>query len=720
MKVFAQGLLARRQIILIFLAAILLPALVLGYMSLGAFSTRREAVRRLLESNLWTSGESALRSVEAALLEHEKEVLQAKNFARLTVAESPSLRGKGQPAGAAANRGEFPGTPFLLDREYRIAFPKTGSDRLPGSSAGPLAPSTEYSNAFRRAETYEFSEKNFVRAAQAYQESSAHARSEGEKALALEATGRCLLAAGNLNEAHRVYGELDEKYGRLQDQAGHFFGLTAAFQIHEIEKRGKRAEAGLRSLLEACQLLKDGNWPVSLPEYDFFTSEIQSLIEAGLHAGASSEIDRAYQALKNRPSSYLEALNFTEFLKRDIVPKIKERTGVSALRGSPQNQPDRLLANRDEDYCLVSYAPLPDFEERRTYYGGFCWDLESLRKEILPGILAGISKETGLALENIVENRPETPTVAGTGGPTAKDSLLLSYRQFPLPWKLFATQPELDELRQTAGRENFLYGALLAFIVILMLLGAFFLGRDISREAETTRLKTEFVHNISHELKTPLTLIRLYGETLLRKENLTGEQRRESYEIITKESERLSHLINNVLDFSRIDMGRKEFSFTKGSLSRVVQETLDSYRYHLEKKGFEVQEEIAPDLPEMNFDREAVASALINLLSNALKFSPDRKEVAVRLFRKNGLAVIQVEDKGIGISREDLGGIFKRFYRAKNSLVSETRGSGLGLTLVKHTAEAHGGTVEVESEPGKGSVFSIILPVAGPKQSEAK
>jgi signal transduction histidine kinase len=720
MKLFTQGLLARRKIILIFLVAILLPALVVGYMSLGAFSKRREAVRRLLESNLWTSGESALRSVEAALLEHEKEALRAGNFARLNAPESPSLRDERRPPGDAAKPAQFPGTAFLLDGEYRIAFPITGTERLPVSSAEQLVPNAEYSKSFRRAETYEFSQKNFVRAAQAYWESSANARSEGDKAMALEAMGRCLLAAGNLDEAHRVYGELGEKYGRLQDQAGHFFGLTAAFQIHEIEKRRKRGEADLRSMLDVYQLLKDGNWPVTLPEYDFFTLEIQSQIETGLQAGGAPEIDGAYQALKNQLSPYLEALNFTEFLKKEVVPKIKERMEVSALRGSPQHQPDRLLANRDEDYCLVSYIPLPNFEERHTYYGGFCWDLESLKKEILPGILAGISKETGLTLENIEEDRPGTPTAAGAGGPTAEDALLLSYRQFPLPWKLLVTQPQLDELERTARRENFLYGALLAFIVVLMLLGAFLIGRDISREAETTRLKTEFVHNISHELKTPLTLIRLYGETLQRKENLTGEQRRESYEIITKESERLSHLINNVLDFSRIDMGRKEFSFTKGSLSRVVQETLDSYRYHLEKKGFDVREEIAPDLPEMNFDREAVASALINLLSNAMKFSPDRKEVTVKLFRKNGLAVIQVEDKGIGISEEDFAGIFKRFYRSKSSLVSETRGSGLGLTLVKHTAEAHGGSVEVESEPGKGSVFSIILPVSGPKKGEAK
>jgi len=718
MKFFAQGLLARRKIVVIFLVAILLPALVVGYLSLSAFSKRREAVRRLLESNLLVSGESTLRGVEAALFEREKDALRAGNFARLIGPESPSLRDERLPAGDAADSARFPGTPFLLDGEYRIAFPKTGSERLPVSPAGEIAPESEFSKAFRRAETHEYSRKDFVRAAQTYRESSARASSDREKAMALEATGRCLIAAGDLNEAHRAYDELGEKYGRLQDQAGHFFGLTAAFQIYEIEKLRKQGETGLRILLDVYQSLKDGYWPVSLPEYDFFTSEIRSLIETVLRVGGAPEIERAYQALKERPSPYLEALNFTEFLKRDVVPEIKERMGVSELRGSPQHQPDRLLVNRDEGYCLVSYAPLPNFEEGHTYYGGFCWDLESLKKEILPGIFGEISKETGLALENIEESRPGTPAAAG--GPAAEDSLLLPYRQFPLPWKLLVTQPELDELERTARRENFLYGTLLAFIVVLMLLGAFLMGRDISREAETTRLKTEFVHNISHELKTPLTLIRLYGETLQRKGNLTEEQKRESYEIITKESERLSHLINNVLDFSRIDMGRKEFTFTKGSLSRVVQETLDSYRYHLEKKGFEVREEISPDLPEMMFDREAMASALINLLSNAMKFSPERKEVTVRLFRKNGLAVIQVEDKGIGICREDLAGIFQRFYRAKSSLVSDTRGSGLGLTLVKHTAEAHGGSVELESEPGKGSVFSIILPVSGPKKGEAK
>jgi signal transduction histidine kinase len=162
-------------------------------------------------------------------------------------------------------------------------------------------------------------------------------------------------------------------------------------------------------------------------------------------------------------------------------------------------------------------------------------------------------------------------------------------------------------------------------------------------------------------------------------------------------------------------MGRKEFDFQKGNLAEVVRETLESYRYHLEKKGFSVRDHIDSNLPEMLFDREAISSVLINLLSNAVKFSPDKKVVTVRLLKENGRAVLQVSDKGIGISPKEIKKIFTRFYRSKNKLSSEAKGSGLGLTLVKHITEAHGGQVEVESEPGEGATFSIIFPIDGGK-----
>jgi signal transduction histidine kinase len=360
---------------------------------------------------------------------------------------------------------------------------------------------------------------------------------------------------------------------------------------------------------------------------------------------------------------------------------------------------------------LISYVVLPDFQSGLTFYGGFRWDLSLLKNQIIPKILKDIKADSGLDLK--IADEKDQNILTGIEELTSGESLALPFRMFLLPWKLIVYQPEIKAIEKTARREIFFYGVLLSVIVALMLLGAVLIARDISRESETTRLKTEFVNNISHELKTPLTLIRLYGETLQRKENLTHQEKKESYEIITKESERLSHLINNVLDFSRIEMGRKEFDFKKGNLAEVILDTLESYRYHLEKKGFVIHKDIAGDLPEMNFDGEAIASVLINLLSNAMKFSQKEKEVKVKLFKDDGNAVIQVADKGIGISLKDISKIFQRFYQSENKVASETRGSGLGLTLVKHITEAHGGTIEVESEVGKGSSFTVSIPLNG-------
>jgi signal transduction histidine kinase len=699
MKLLTQGLPARRRIVLVFLLAILVPALVVGYLSLRALTERRKAVRSLLESHLSVAGDSAVRAVEAALLQQERSVLLTENFTLLYSADNRGLE----------TAGPDPGNLFLLDSEFLIVLPRTGSSMASLSShVEEIAADGEYSRTFRRAEALEYSRKDFSRAAQLYRESAAYAPTDRERAIALGARGRCLMAADDLPEARRVYEDLRRSCGRLRDQAGHFFGLTAALQLHEIDRRQKSVAAGMQVLFGVLRSLQDGAWPLSRPEYEFMTSEIESLIEADLRAMEAPEIDKAYRALRNRPPPYLDALLLTEFLRSHVVPRIKESAGASPARGATGVQPDRLLTRVGDGYRLVSYCPLPNFNRQRTYYGGFCWELESLRRNFLPHILAELSIELALTLDIVDESSAQA---AGDGNAAAANALLLSFREFPLPWKLRVAQPELTHLEGAARREDLVYGALFAFIAVLMLLGAVLLARDIARESETTRLRTEFVHNISHELKTPLTLIRLYGETLQRKENLTEEQRRESYEIITKESERLSHLINNVLDSSRIDLGRKEFHFARGSLSEVVRETLDSYRYHLAKKGFQVHEEIASDLPETDFDREAIAGALINLLSNAMKFSPDRKDITVRLLREGGAAVIQVEDKGIGIARQDLAGIFKRFYRAQSIIVAGTHGSGLGLALVKHAAEAHGGSVKVESEPGQGSVFSVLLPL---------
>ena len=224
-------------------------------------------------------------------------------------------------------------------------------------------------------------------------------------------------------------------------------------------------------------------------------------------------------------------------------------------------------------------------------------------------------------------------------------------------------------------------------------------------------MKSEFVSNVSHELRTPLALIRLYAETLeLGRISGSGKQQ-EYYEIIRKESERLTSLINNILDFSRIESGKKEYNFRETNVADLVRDTLESYRFEIEQNGFKFEQKIDSDVPPLMVDREAIARSLLNLVNNALKYSPNEKYLGVNLYRDNGAVNLEVVDHGIGIAPKEQSKIFEKFYRVGDPLVHNTKGSGLGLSLVSHIVQAHGGEVAVESQPGHGSKFIISLPM---------
>jgi signal transduction histidine kinase len=231
------------------------------------------------------------------------------------------------------------------------------------------------------------------------------------------------------------------------------------------------------------------------------------------------------------------------------------------------------------------------------------------------------------------------------------------------------------------------------------------------------KLKSDFVANVSHELRTPLALIRLYAETLELGRLSAKEKYQEYFRIIREESERLTALINNILDFSRIEAGRKEYEFRETDLAELVHSTLESYRFQIQQNGFAFEENISADIPPVNVDREAIARSLLNLVNNALKYSKDDKYIGVSLYRSNGSVNLEVRDHGIGIPAHEQEKIFEKFYRCGDPLVHNVKGSGLGLSLVRHIARAHGGDVLVESHPQKGSKFTIALPLAFPSQA---
>jgi signal transduction histidine kinase len=249
-------------------------------------------------------------------------------------------------------------------------------------------------------------------------------------------------------------------------------------------------------------------------------------------------------------------------------------------------------------------------------------------------------------------------------------------------------------------------GAALAIGVLLLL-------RDVARQRETNRLREDLVNGVSHELKTPLTLIRLYAETLAADPGAPESERRGHCDVIVRETERLGTLVERVLSFSRVDLGARRYRFERTDLAALVAETAVTYAGFLRNRGFVVDTEIANAIPDVFCDRDAVTEAIVNLVDNAAKYSGERRRIVVRLRTSaERRVVIEVEDQGIGIAAAELDRVFDRFYRGAGE--TGRGGYGLGLFLVKHAAEAHGGHVEVDSEPGKGSRFRVVLPVQPP------
>lgn len=244
----------------------------------------------------------------------------------------------------------------------------------------------------------------------------------------------------------------------------------------------------------------------------------------------------------------------------------------------------------------------------------------------------------------------------------------------------------------------------------IALLGSWFFWRDVQRDLRLAELRSQFVASVSHELKTPLTAIRMFAETL-RLGRTPAERTAEYLDTIVSESERLTRLMNNVLDFSRVEQGTRRYHLTPQSLAPIVRSAARTMRYPLERDAFDLNVAIDDEHLQARCDADALEQAILNLLSNAMKYSGANRSIQLRLTPKDASARIIVEDHGIGIPAAEQSRIFEKFYRGSADAHQRVAGTGLGLTLVQHTVRAHGGSVSVESSPGVGSTFTILLPI---------
>ena len=296
-------------------------------------------------------------------------------------------------------------------------------------------------------------------------------------------------------------------------------------------------------------------------------------------------------------------------------------------------------------------------------------------------------------------------------------------------WRVQVSPLASEELASRVENRRLLEITMVSLSCIVIIVGAIAIVLVAEKERRISALKSEFVANVSHELKTPLALVRMFAEMLQSGRVSTEAKKKEYLDIIVRESERLSALIENVLDFARLERGRGSYEFSEADVGDAVTRAANVYRYRAEREGVKLVLDVEPSLPRARIDERAIQLAVVNLVDNALKYAPGGETITVRACGHEGGVRVEVRDQGPGVAPEDRHRIFERFVRltstrdekgsdkgglsqsrAARASQSPVRGSGIGLALVKHIAESHGGRAWVESELGHGSTFTFTIP----------
>ncbi|GAB4564250.1 MAG: hypothetical protein Tsb0020_14230 [Haliangiales bacterium] len=405
-------------------------------------------------------------------------------------------------------------------------------------------------------------------------------------------------------------------------------------------------------------------------------------------------------------------------LQERVIPDLELPRSASGRRG-------HLHTYYDGRPYLFSYLRL--IADGHSYYAVLEADLDYLVSTVFPQFFAVRSPR----LYQVVDGDGEL--VYGFDFASSPDEVVVEmpFLDTVDGWRLRVAQRE-DNALASAGSRQLVQLLLIASALVVIVVGLLVLLWGLSRERRANALKSEFISNVSHELKTPLSIISMFGEMLAMGRTKSGEQATEYAEIIWRESQRLARLIDNVLDFAKLERGANVYEFTEGDVMEVVERALalSARRLRAAKMELVVTPSLTdradadpggeeagaaeggePALPLVRIDAGALTLAVLNLIDNAIKYASEGEQITLSVERVGQRLVLTVRDFGPGIAVDEQARIFERFYRARAVRLEPIRGSGIGLALVKHIAEAHGGDVTVVSEPGHGAAFQLWIPV---------
>ncbi len=345
-----------------------------------------------------------------------------------------------------------------------------------------------------------------------------------------------------------------------------------------------------------------------------------------------------------------------------------------------------------ERQYLVSYWQRAVEGRRRLIVA---WhDVDRIVADIMPQLFR--EPERGSARMNVVDERGRI--VFGPPLKVGEPTVGRPFSQTLTNWQVQVRLTSDEVVRKEIERRRLVELSLVLVAGLVTVAGLFLVIRSSVQERRLSGLKSDFVANVSHELKTPLSLIRMFGELLLLERVKSDEKRKQYLQIIVSESERLTALIENVLDFARLERGREEYDFAEADIGEIVKRAVEIYRFRAEREGVQIELEVERDLPRALVDARAFELAVMNLIDNALKYAKDGGRVIVRADAEKGRTVrVTVSDFGPGIPKEEQARIFERFFRGASAGTTRARGSGIGLALVRHIVDSHQGRISVVS-----------------------
>lgn len=515
-----------------------------------------------------------------------------------------------------------------------------------------------------------------------YLEAARLAGTRDAKGRALYDAARMLAASGDLRAAEDELLTIEAKYSGARDPWGFRLSDLARLEQSRLQLRrdSGAGEAAVRDLVED---ILGRRWVVGQGGGAAVAQRGLSLVEP---MGTREWVDAA----RGRIAERARMLYWTAIL----LPELSRLTaGASDLRIGPGALRWRL----GERGIWAT-----------TWWEGELYAFALDRDAVLDELKADAR---GLA----VPDGPVSAWLAGPMNPPVADALAQrSLAPWLTGWQFVVEHRNPASLARLQSRRRSQRVGVVGLAVLLLSIGAIVSARFVKRELDIARMQTSFAANVSHELRSPITQIRLKGESLLLGLADTEEEQEAAYHAIVRESERLSRLVDNVLDFAAIERGKKQYVLRKGDLADAVMRSIDSVAGAVELEGKELDVDLPWDLPEVAFDSDALAQCVINLVSNAAKYSDPGGWIGVRGRVVDGFVEIAISDRGIGIPPHDLRQIFEPFFRSSDSLARRRKGTGIGLTITRYIMRAHGGDVAVSSRPGKGSTFTLRFPLTPP------